>query len=132
MGTRPVRLTPSGDLLLGHARAVLAQIGAAQADLAAHRIGEAARLRVGTFQSVGATVVPALMTRLAQRHPALEIELEQAISDDELFEALGADELDLTFAMLPVPEGPFALPGSSRSPSSRSCPPGAGSLARRR
>jgi DNA-binding transcriptional LysR family regulator len=76
-GSRPVRLTPSGELLLRHARAVFSQGGAAQADLAAHRAGEATRLRVGAFQSVGGTVVPALMTRLAQRRPALEIELKQ-------------------------------------------------------
>jgi DNA-binding transcriptional LysR family regulator len=108
-GTHPVRLTPSGELLLRHDSAVLSQIEAAQADLAAQRAGEATRLGVGAFQSVGATVVPLLVTRLAERRPALEIELKQAISDEELFDLLGAGELDLTFAMLPVPEGPFAF-----------------------
>jgi molybdate transport repressor ModE-like protein len=108
-GTRPVRLTPSGEVLLRHARAVFTQIGAAQADLAAHRAGEAPRLRVGSFQSVGATVVPALMARLAKRRPGLEIDLREAISDDELFGLLAVGELDLTFAMLPVPDGPFAF-----------------------
>jgi DNA-binding transcriptional LysR family regulator len=66
-------------------------------------------VRVGAFQSVGATIVPALMPGLAERRPALEIELKQTISDDELFHLHDAGELDLMFAMLPLPEGPFAF-----------------------
>jgi DNA-binding transcriptional LysR family regulator len=115
-GSRPVRLTLSGELLLRHADAVFSQIAAAQADLAAHHAGRSARLRVGAFQSVGATLLPALMTRLAQRRPALEIELTQAISDDELFGRLSDGALDVTFATLPVPEGPFTFTGLFAEP----------------
>jgi len=45
---------------------------------------------------------------LAGQRPRLRIELTQTTSDPELFGLLKAGQLDITFAMLPVPEGPFA------------------------
>src|SRR4051812_40211153 len=60
-GPRPVTLTEAGRLLLAHADAIVARLKAAQADMAALREGEAGTLRVGTFQSVGARVLPAVM-----------------------------------------------------------------------
>jgi DNA-binding transcriptional LysR family regulator len=108
-GSRPVRLTEVGRRMLAHSCLVLEQVDAAQADVAALRAGAAGRLRVGAFQSVGATLLPPLMSRLSRRRPALEIELTQTTSDPELFELLENGRLDITFAMLPAPEGPFRV-----------------------
>ena len=108
-GSRPVRLTETGEAMLAHARVVLEQIGAAQADVAALRTGNGGLLLVGAFQSVGATLLPPLMRQLAQTRPGLRIELTQTISDPELFDLLEAGKLDVTFAMLPAPEGPFRV-----------------------
>src|SRR5919197_715227 len=47
-GPRPVKLTEAGELLLRHARGIVARLQAAQADLHALRSGEAGNLRVGT------------------------------------------------------------------------------------
>src|SRR5881409_3659154 len=57
-GPRPVSLTEAGRLLLRHADSIVARLQAAQADLHALRTGEAGVLRVGTFQSVGARLLP--------------------------------------------------------------------------
>jgi DNA-binding transcriptional LysR family regulator len=108
-GSRPVRLTPSGEVLLRHAHAVFRQITAARADVAALREGTGGVLHVGAFQSVGAILLPPLMSRLVQERPELRIELTQTTSDPELFALLEAGELDVTFAMLPAPDGPFEL-----------------------
>jgi DNA-binding transcriptional LysR family regulator len=108
-GSRPVRLTACGELILSHAQAVLRQVTAAQADVHALRAGVGGRLRVGAFQSVGATLLPPLMSRLARDRAALRIELTQTTSDPELFELLETGQLDVTFAMLPVPPGGFAV-----------------------
>src|SRR5881392_1638575 len=62
-GPRPVTMTEAGRLLLRHAESIIARLQAAQADLAALSAGEAGSLRVGTFQSVGAKVLPAVMRR---------------------------------------------------------------------
>src|SRR5881392_2026446 len=59
-GPRPVDLTDAGRLLLRHADAIVAQLDAAQADMAAFAEGEAGPLRVGIYQSVGVHLLPAL------------------------------------------------------------------------
>jgi DNA-binding transcriptional LysR family regulator len=108
-GSRPVRLTEVGERMLDHASLVLDQLDAAQADVAALRSGDAGRLRVGAFQSVGARLLPPLMSRLSRDRPGLRIELTQTTSDPELFDLLADGRLDVTFAMLPAPEGPFRV-----------------------
>jgi DNA-binding transcriptional LysR family regulator len=108
-GSRPVRLTEAGDAMLDHGRAVLDQMTAAQADLDVLRDGSGGRLRLGAFQSVGTRLLPRLMRRLARDWPSMSIDLTQTTSDPELFDLLAAGRLDVTFAMLPVPEGPFVV-----------------------
>src|SRR6185312_13859794 len=47
-GPRPVTVTPAGELLLRHARGIVARMNAARADLEALSSGEAGTLRIGT------------------------------------------------------------------------------------
>ena len=62
-GPRPISLTEAGELLLRHAESIVARLQAAQADLHALQAGEVGTLRVGTFQSAGARLLPAVMRR---------------------------------------------------------------------
>jgi DNA-binding transcriptional LysR family regulator len=107
-GSRPVRLTEAGQVLLRHAGVVLERVEAARADVAALREGRAGALRVGAFQSVGMKLLPAVIRRLSAERPQLRVELTQTTSDPRLFALLAEGGLDITFAMLPLPEGPFA------------------------
>src|ERR687883_1811718 len=68
-GPRPVTLTEAGRILLRHAESIIARLQAAQADLAALSAGDAGSLRVGTFQSVGAKLLPEVMRRFAPSVP---------------------------------------------------------------
>jgi DNA-binding transcriptional LysR family regulator len=106
-GPRAVSLTEAGTLLLRHAEAIVARLHAAQADMAALAQGHGGRLRVGTFQSVGARVLPEVMRRYASEWPHVEIELIDSPSDDELLRLVERGALDLAFAMPPLLEGPF-------------------------
>jgi DNA-binding transcriptional LysR family regulator len=106
-GPRPVSLTEAGRILLRHADAIQARILAAKADMAALEAGDAGRVRVGTFQSVGARIVPTLLRRFSQTHPGVEVHLRESPNEDELLELVERGELDLTFWALPVPEGPY-------------------------
>lgn len=106
-GRRPVGLTEAGELVLRHADAMVARVKAAQADLEALAAGSAAALRVGTYQSVGARILPEVMHRFAEAWPQVEIQLREAPGDAELLRLVEEGELELTFAMLPVLEGPF-------------------------
>ena len=106
-GPRAVSLTEAGRLLLRHAEAIVARLHAAQADMAALASGQGGRLRVGTFQSVGARVLPAVMRRFAAEWPHVELILTESASDEELQRLVERGELDLAFAMPPLLDGPF-------------------------
>ena len=106
-GPRSVSLTEAGELMLRHAQAIVARLEAARADMAALAQGQAGALRIGTFQSVGARVLPELLRRFLQDWPRVEIRLSESANDDELLSLVERGALDLTFAMLPLGEGPF-------------------------
>jgi DNA-binding transcriptional LysR family regulator len=106
-GPRAVSLTQAGQLLLRHAEAIMARLTAAQADLAALADGAAGSLRIGTYQSVGARILPGLLRRFGASWPKVEIRLTESASDPQLLELVERGELDLTFMVLPAPDGPF-------------------------
>jgi DNA-binding transcriptional LysR family regulator len=106
-GPRPISLTEAGQILLRHADAIQARLLAAKADMAALEAGDAGRLRVGTFQSVGAKVIPRLLRRFSESHPQVEVVLRESQSEAELLEMIERGDLDLTFWTLPVAGGPY-------------------------
>src|SRR5712691_5104059 len=85
-GPRPVSLTEAGALLLRHADAIAARLQAAQADLTALDAGDAGPLRVGTYQSVGARVLPALLREFTAAWPNVDVVLRESADDRELVE----------------------------------------------
>ncbi len=101
-GPRPVALTEAGELLLRHARAIVARLQAAQADISALSSGEAGSLRVGAFQSVGARILPEVMRRFTQAWPHVEIELQESHSDSALADLVERGVLDVSFVQLPL------------------------------
>lgn len=107
-GPRAVTVTEAGRLLLRHAEAIVGRLRAAQADLEAFSKGEAGSLRLGTYQSVGARLLPRILQRFRSAWPDVEIRLADPRADNALLELLERGELDLTFTVLPLPEGPFA------------------------
>jgi DNA-binding transcriptional LysR family regulator len=106
-GPRPVSLTAAGTLLLRHADGILARLQAAQADLAALAEGAAGTLRIGTYQSVGSRVLTRLLPGFQPVWPQVEIQLTESTDDGQLLKLVERGELDLTFVILPLPEGPF-------------------------
>ena len=115
-GPKPVSLTEAGRLLLRHAEAIVARIAAAQADLTALHDGEAGTLRVGIYQSIGQRILPDLMRRYAAAWPLVDVTLTESASDEELLQLVERGELDLTFADLPLIEGPFEFVELLRDP----------------
>jgi len=101
-GPRPVSLTEAGAVLVGHARTILARVGAAADDLDALTAGEAGTIRVGTFQSAGARLLPAILFAFRQAHPGVTVELVENHSDGALLDSVAAGELDCCFAAEPV------------------------------
>jgi DNA-binding transcriptional LysR family regulator len=102
-----VELTEAGHLLLRHANAIIARVHAAESDFSAFRNGTKGSLRVGTYQSIGARVLPRLLPRFASDWPDIEVQLAEGLTDAQLLKLLETGELDLSFTTLPAPPGPF-------------------------
>ncbi len=115
-GPRPVSLTEAGRLLLRHAEGISARLQAAQADLTALGAGDAGPLRVGTYQSVGARILPTLLREFTAEWPKVEISLTESSDDGELMALVERGELDVTFVMLPLEPGPFEAIELMRDP----------------
>jgi DNA-binding transcriptional LysR family regulator len=115
-GPRPISLTEAGSILLRHAEAIEARLQAAKADMSALEAGDAGRLRVGTFQSVGAKIIPRLLRRFTESHPQVEVVLRESQDESELLEMIERGELDLTFWTLPIAEGPYEAVEILRDP----------------
>src|SRR6267378_1639740 len=115
-GPRQVDLTDAGRLLLRHADAIVAQLDAAKADMAALAEGAAGPLRVGIYQSVGARILPALLRRFREEWPRVEVSVREETDAADLLRMLEHGELDLTFVDLPLPEGPFESAEVLRDP----------------
>ncbi|UMG91640.1 LysR family transcriptional regulator [Nocardioides sp. TF02-7] len=81
---RGVTLTPAGDVLAKHARSVLSQLAAAELELAGLRDQVAGRLVVGAFPLAAAHWVPRAIAALKERHPALEVDLREAGSPQQM------------------------------------------------
>ena len=97
-GPRPVSLTSAGEVLLRHATHITARLGAAKADLDALAAGDAGALRVGTFQSASARLLPPTLTRFRDEWPRITVELRNERRSPVLEELVRAGQLDLAFS----------------------------------
>jgi len=93
-GRRGVRLTDAGRVLVAHADAILARIDSAEEELAALAGLRGGRLRLISFQSGGATLAPRAVAAFHERHPHVELSMQEA-EPDEAGERLRAGEVDL-------------------------------------
>ena len=115
-GPKPVSLTEAGRLLLIHADAIAARVAAAQADLTSLAEGQAGTLRVGVYQSVGQRILPEVMRRFLEAWPQVNVTLTESGDDEELLRLVERGQLDVTFADLPLCEGPFESVELMRDP----------------
>jgi DNA-binding transcriptional LysR family regulator len=91
---RGVRLTPAGELLLGHADAILDRLAAAETQLEALAGLAGGRLRLGTFGTANATLIPLAIRAFGAEHPDVELRLVEGMSAT-LVRRLAAGEVDL-------------------------------------
>ncbi|MBV9472352.1 MAG: LysR family transcriptional regulator [Solirubrobacterales bacterium] len=104
---RGVRPTAAGATLVEHAESIFAEVQAAEADLAAVLGTRAGKLRVASFPSAGATLMPLAVARFRERHPGVALSLAEG-EPEEIAPRLRAGEFDL--ALL------FEFPGARERP----------------
>lgn len=102
-GPRPVSLTEAGEVVLRHADRLLARLGALRADLDQLVAGESGTIRVGTFQSAGARILPGVIREFRARWPEVRVEIREELNESLLLEGVAAGALDLTFASAGTP-----------------------------
>jgi DNA-binding transcriptional LysR family regulator len=78
--------------------------------------GAAGTLRVGIYQSVGERLLPALLRRFREQWPRVSVTAREEADADDLLRLVERGELDLTFADLPLLEGPFGWEEIMRDP----------------
>jgi len=91
---RGIRLTDAGEALVRHADKILARLAEAEAELEAIAGLRGGRLRLGSFPTAGATLMPRAIAEFSKRHPAVELSLAEAEPDESLPRLKGG-ELDL-------------------------------------
>jgi DNA-binding transcriptional LysR family regulator len=104
---RGVRPTAAGTTLVEHAETILAQVEAAEADLEAVLGVRGGRLRVASFPSAGATLMPLAVATFRERHPDVALTLAEG-EPEEIAPRMRAGEFDL--ALL------FEFPGARERP----------------
>src|SRR5438270_10564475 len=91
---RGVKPTAAGATLVEHAEAIFAQIETAEAELAAVLGVRGGRLRVASFPSAGATLMPLAVATFRRGHPDVALTLAEG-EPEEIAPRLRAGEFDL-------------------------------------
>ncbi len=103
-GPRGVRLTDAGRALVSHTDAILARIDDAEEELAALAGLRGGRLRLASFQSGGATLLPRAVKAFHERHPAVELSMVEAEPDEaQVRLRSGETDVAVVYDFEPVP-----------------------------
>src|SRR6185437_11422258 len=89
-----IRPTAAGATLVEHAETIFAQIDAAETDLAAVLGVRIGRLRLASFPSAGATLMPLAIATFREAHPDVSLTLAEG-EPEEIAPRLRAGEFDL-------------------------------------
>ena len=112
-GRRGVTPTPAGVTLVAHAERIFAAVAAAEDDLAAATGERLSRLRVASFPSGGATLLPLAVARFRRAHPGVSLTLAEG-EPEEIAPRLRAGELDLAL-LFEFPGAPEHRGGRARA-----------------
>jgi len=89
-----VRPTAAGAALAGHVGGILAQLEAAEDEIAAIVAGHGGHLRTASFPTAGASLMPRAIAGFRSSHPGVEVSLAEG-EPDEIAPRLRAGEFDL-------------------------------------
>ena len=93
-GSRGVRLTDAGRALVEHAEVVIARLAAAEAELEAIAGIRGGRVRLASFPTAGASLLPPAVAEFSSRHPEVELSFVER-EPEEAAQMLRAAELEI-------------------------------------
>ncbi|MGA2014930.1 MAG: LysR family transcriptional regulator [Solirubrobacteraceae bacterium] len=91
------RLTDAGEVLVRHAEVIFAALDDAESELRAVIGLEAGRVRLATFASAAASIVPLAIARFREFHPGVELVVEM-MEEEESIPRLRCGELDIALS----------------------------------
>lgn len=97
-GRHGARLTPVGERITPHARAVLAVLDTIVSEADQAKGLQGGTLRIASFRSVATHVIPGAIARLHQRYPNVAVELIEMDELHQLKQALQKGEADVAVA----------------------------------
>jgi DNA-binding transcriptional LysR family regulator len=97
-GPRPVTLTAAGEALLPHAQWILDRLQCAQGELEQLDTGKAGSIRIGTFQSAGARLLPPVLATFRQQWPNISVSIHDEPQDSDLATLVRTGTIDVAFA----------------------------------
>src|SRR6478609_1637754 len=109
---RGVRPTVAGSALATHAEGILARLDAAEAELAAIAGLKGGRLRMASFPTAGATLMPEAIATFNAAHPSVTLSLAEG-EPEEIVPRLRAGEFDLAL-LFEFPEQELRVGASTR------------------
>ncbi|HEY3726998.1 MAG TPA: LysR substrate-binding domain-containing protein [Solirubrobacteraceae bacterium] len=98
-------LTDAGRLLVERGEAILARLDDAETELRALAGLEGGTLKLATFASAAASVLPIAVARFRERYPAIELSIAMGDPDDTV-PRLRAGQFDLVLSHAPIDEVP--------------------------
>jgi DNA-binding transcriptional LysR family regulator len=93
-GSRGVRLTDAGQALVEHAEVVIARLAAAEAELEAIAGIRGGRVRLASFPTAGASLLPPAVAEFTTRHPDVELSFVER-EPEEAAQMLRGAELEI-------------------------------------
>jgi DNA-binding transcriptional LysR family regulator len=91
------RLTDAGEVLVRHADAIFGALDDAESELRAVMGLEAGRVRLATFSSAAASIVPLAIARFRAIHPSVELAVEM-LEEEESIPRVRCGELDIALS----------------------------------
>src|SRR5438477_10451704 len=106
---RGIRLTDAGEAVVRHADKILARLAEAEAELDAIAGLRGGRVRLASFPTAGATLVPHAIAEFTRRHPGVELSLVEAEPEDAISQLKGGEfDVALTFEYSLLPQSFYA------------------------
>jgi DNA-binding transcriptional LysR family regulator len=96
-GPKPVTLTEPGLALLPHAKWILERLSAARLEIESLDQGNSGSIRIGTFQSAGARLLPRVLAEFRDAWPGITSHIHTELFDGELVMLLRDGGLDVAF-----------------------------------
>jgi LysR family transcriptional regulator, transcription activator of glutamate synthase operon len=99
---RRLRLTETGHAFLAHARAILAQVDTARAEMRERAGLRGGRVTIGAPPTVGERLLPGVLAEFHRRYPDVELRMHEG-GTPALLRLLDSGEVDIAVVTLPIP-----------------------------